>query len=340
MASFFTPKMSNKLTGVGAALSQLSRGNAIDLSPYLEANREVDQREAAAKAMADEGLMSKFTPEQRKVLASLPPDVAQQVVAEYLFTPTKTQETFRQLGADEVAGMGLEPGSYQISEVSGKVSKIGGGGVTVNTGDVPGPNDLPGLNKLPPGMTYVYDDNGLIKRDADGVPMVSYLPGSEEYVKQQEREKNAENKKSAEEAQGLNVDYTLDSVIVDVMKNPTTTGLAGSVTGRVAGTPAFDLREKVSTLQSIFSFEKLQEIRDNSVTGGGLGNVTDNDLRMLANNIASLNPDQGREQLLEQLYHVKEIWRDILARTPKDGDTSESSAPTEYIWNPETGELE
>lgn len=80
-----------------------------------------------------------------------------------------------------------------------------------------------------------------------------------------------------------------------------TTGFTGSILGAVPGTAAYDLRRDVDTLLANAGFDRLQEMRDNSPTGGALGQVSNIELVLLQSAAESLVASQSREQFLTNL---------------------------------------
>lgn len=87
---------------------------------------------------------------------------------------------------------------------------------------------------------------------------------------------------------------------------PLTTGLPGGVAGRVWGSPAYDLRATIDQVVAHIGFSELQAMRDNSPTGGALGQVTERELAFLQSVLGSLDNAQSREQLLENLQIVRQ----------------------------------
>ena len=85
------------------------------------------------------------------------------------------------------------------------------------------------------------------------------------------------------------------------MANGWTTGVGGAVFQRVPGSQANDLRAQLGTIRANAGFDKLQQIRDNSPTGGSLGNVSDNEGRRLENVWGNLEQSQSKEQFIKNL---------------------------------------
>jgi hypothetical protein len=89
------------------------------------------------------------------------------------------------------------------------------------------------------------------------------------------------------------------SDLVDVAKQQSTswtTGFIGSQLSKIPGTPAYDLSQTLDTLLASAGFETLQEMRNNSPTGGALGSVTERELALLQATWGSLQQSQSKEQ--------------------------------------------
>lgn len=62
-----------------------------------------------------------------------------------------------------------------------------------------------------------------------------------------------------------------------------------------------NLSGQIETLKSIFSFSELQQMRENSPTGGALGNVSNIELALLGSTIASMNQNMSPKEFRESL---------------------------------------
>jgi hypothetical protein len=90
------------------------------------------------------------------------------------------------------------------------------------------------------------------------------------------------------------------------------TGFMGQKLADVGGTPAHDLAGTLSTIKANIGFDKLQEMRANSPTGGALGNVSDNENKLLQSVWGALMQSQTEDQFKQNLdlvdKQVKESW--------------------------------
>lgn len=96
------------------------------------------------------------------------------------------------------------------------------------------------------------------------------------------------------------------------------TGGLGSWMASVPGTAAYDLRKRVSTLDASAAFSALQEMRDNSPTGGALGSVSAPELELLRSSVSNLDPSQSQETFLKQLATAREHYSAMLKRVDAD----------------------
>jgi len=79
------------------------------------------------------------------------------------------------------------------------------------------------------------------------------------------------------------------------------TGFTGSLVGAIPGTPAADFAKDVGTLLANAGFDRLQEMRDNSPTGGALGQVSEMELQLLQSAAQNLMNSQSEGQFRKNL---------------------------------------
>jgi len=94
-----------------------------------------------------------------------------------------------------------------------------------------------------------------------------------------------------------------------------TTGVPGAIVGLVPGTRSFNLQETLDAIKANLSFDKLQEMRDMSPTGGALGQVSERELAQLERTVGSLNQKQDQKQLLKNLQRVRVHYNNWLNNT-------------------------
>lgn len=87
---------------------------------------------------------------------------------------------------------------------------------------------------------------------------------------------------------------------------------APTMAALVGGSPAADVAELRKTIEGNISFNKLNELRQQSPTGGALGNVTDKDLELLKTTLGSLNQNQSPRQFRENLLNLRNAFMEII----------------------------
>jgi hypothetical protein len=92
--------------------------------------------------------------------------------------------------------------------------------------------------------------------------------------------------------------------------SPFTAGV-GSVASVIPATPQRDLRETLATIRANIGFDKLQDMRNNSPTGGALGQVSDTENKLLQAVQGSLDQGQSPAQLRENLVNIKTLMNEI-----------------------------
>jgi hypothetical protein len=107
-----------------------------------------------------------------------------------------------------------------------------------------------------------------------------------------------------------NVMNTLDTAVKQT--GTFTAGTLGTPLSFLPGTAAKDLASNLETIKANLGFDRLQQMRDASPTGGALGQVAIQELVALQSTVASLDNQQSPSQLKKNLNKVKghyEKWR-------------------------------
>jgi spore germination cell wall hydrolase CwlJ-like protein len=91
-----------------------------------------------------------------------------------------------------------------------------------------------------------------------------------------------------------------------------TTGAVGGILSNVGGTAARNVRALVDTVKANAGFAELQKMRNNSPTGGALGNVSEREIAYLQATIGNLEQSQDDKQLKDNLRRVKNAYLDII----------------------------
>ena len=120
-----------------------------------------------------------------------------------------------------------------------------------------------------------------------------------------------------------------------------TAGL-GSVTSFIPGTAGANLRSTLETVKANLGFDRLQQMRDASPTGGALGQVAVKELDALQASVSSLDLNQSPERLRNNLEQIKthySRWRQAtLGKLPEEKRTeSGAGALTPSTATPSAG---
>jgi hypothetical protein len=142
-------------------------------------------------------------------------------------------------------------------------------------------------------------------------------------------EKKAEKEAKLSQNQEMAIG-AVDRVINEVkeakpMVNRFTSGFGGSTLGVIPGTEARDLQAKLTTIKANLGFDRLQQMRDASPTGGALGQVAVQELVALQSTVASLDPAQSPKQLKEALDKIERHyskWRETVRKAGSQGQES------------------
>ena len=117
--------------------------------------------------------------------------------------------------------------------------------------------------------------------------------------------------------------------------NAWTAGLLGAPLSRISGTDSANLRATLDTIKANIGFDRLQEMRDASKTGGALGNVSERENELLQSVWGSLEQTQSPAQLRKNLERVrkavKSAQKRLLARYKAVYGTGLKSEPTNAV---------
>lgn len=190
---------------------------------------------------------------------------------------------------------------YDGSFVDWQTAQKKAGATTINNNSQP---TIPDYNKLPSGYVYKRDQQGNVLIDENGIPMAAPIAGGpEDPTKFNE-------KKAANEAQKATV---ARQAIADIKGKLSQGGMfnlpeVGVVGSRLAdmglNQEAVDVKRKLETLQSVVSFDRLQQMREASPTGGALGAVSERELALLQSSMGALSNDMSEEELIKTLDFI------------------------------------
>lgn len=128
------------------------------------------------------------------------------------------------------------------------------------------------------------------------------IPGGPADIKAGLEGQKAEQRKLAGSTAADNV---LDAVLDAKKLTDGTSAGVGSVLARIPATDARNLQAKLETVKANLGFDRLQQMRDMSPTGGALGAVAVQELTALQSTVASLDQGQSPAELKKSLDKIE-----------------------------------
>lgn len=92
---------------------------------------------------------------------------------------------------------------------------------------------------------------------------------------------------------------------IPFIQNLPVAGFAATMASEIGGTDAANLRQAIATIESSIGFDRLKKMREESPTGGALGQVSERELALLNASLGSLSQMQSEEQLRTNLERVR-----------------------------------
>lgn len=99
----------------------------------------------------------------------------------------------------------------------------------------------------------------------------------------------------------------------------------------LGGGPAKDLSANIATIDANNAFNRLMQMRQDSPTGGAVGNVSDADMALLKSTTSNLDPNQSHEQFMRNLAEQKTAWLHVL--TKLDHTAAQSYLHRPGVWS-------
>ena len=185
-------------------------------------------------------------------------------------------------------------------------------GTVVNVGDEAGPQ----VGTIPPGFALVED-----AQNPSGYRL-EIVPGGPADLERQAADAEAIAADARTAVQGEQGARSASVVIDDIGRltqlienapwyNPAVGTGSGLLEG-IRGTNAADAAALASTINANIAFDRLQQMREASPTGGALGAVTERELALLSSVMGSLDQSQSQEQFLQNLERLNTIYSDII----------------------------
>ena len=165
--------------------------------------------------------------------------------------------------------------------------------------------------------------------DPEKARAIAYKTESVDFRRELQAAKQEENRERKSQQQS-NIISTIDNIMntigtAEKQISGFTAGTLGSPLSLIPGTPARDLASNLETIKANLGFDRLQQMRDASPTGGALGQVAIQELVALQSTVASLDIAQSPSQLERNLKKIKghyEKWRDAVRKAQEQNQTT------------------
>ena len=167
------------------------------------------------------------------------------------------------------------------------------------------------------------------KTDEDGNQFLEVIPGSPTAKKEEAEAMAMQNNWRRMTA---NADYMLEDARLAFESAGYDTAGLGSLLAVIPGTDAKDMESLLDTLRANIGFDRLQQMREASITGGALGNVSNREIELLYNSLAPLDQKQSPEQLRRSLTRVINVYERMsqMGRDPELREQLEGMDDKQY----------
>lgn len=263
-----------------------------------QAQQALAEREQEQSRQQAEAAQAQKKAQYQALLGKVDPATAQAIV--YGGQSLKDLKPEQTAQMQNLASMGLKPNTPEYNQAMQQI--LNKPGATTNI-QMPGTEFGP----IPKGH--------MMQRGPDGSVQMVPVPGSPAAKEAQQ----AKTKDVMRGMSGWNDAGNIDEVIEKSLSEAGmgTTGLIGAIGSLIPGTDAHDLKENMKTIEADAAFSTLQNMRDNSKSGGALGQVSERELGLLSAAKAALSTSQSPEQFKENLRRYQMVRRQAMMNTAK-----------------------
>lgn len=220
---------------------------------------------------------------------------------------TKPKAGFQVLTPENARARGLptQGFTWQVNESTGEVSSL-----------VKPPQAAIEV-KMPPQIGQIPADHRLVY-DAAGRPVsMEIIPGSPTSRKLVEQ---ATGKAAQAESTGMAANIVVEELgaLRLRIRNQTAldpvTGISGKAAEKVPSSARISAQGSVDTIKANIGFERLNQMRQESPTGGALGNITEQELKFLQGVLGTINLDEKPADTLRKIERLEKIYNDIMRK--------------------------
>lgn len=209
-----------------------------------------------------------------------------------------------------VGAAGFEPGTpeYQAAILSG----IQPAQTNINVA----PNGQQFANP-PFGMDYLRNPDGTVALNAEGMPQIIQIPGGPQSA---EAQAIADASAANDELGGRTANLVREDInrIKNIVRdapwyNPAV-GFGSKLASAIEGSNATNVAALSKTVLANIGFDRLQQMREASPTGGALGAISDRELGTLQAVMGNLEQSQSVDQFMFNLDRLGELYDGILQK--------------------------
>lgn len=275
------------LTQIGEALLARRAGKKAD---QAFAGAEEARRKAMVEAL--QGMSPQGSNQYAQAQSAIDAGVNPGVVQQYMQNQNQAPDLTDDMKEYQLAQSQGYPGSFQDYMLELKQA----GGINV---------DARTMGNIPPGYE--------LERDEQGNPVrLKAIPGSPAAIKAAQA---AEAEAVKEEGIQAQKDLVSDEIerSFALLESPSLpeTG-AGAWLKAIPGTEAHALSQRLATIKANIGFDRLQQMREASPTGGALGQVSERELGFLQSVMGSLEQTQRKEDLEYNLMRLYNAYQDVV----------------------------
>ena len=368
---FKSPDNLDRMSGVGSALIALGQGRGADVSQYRDRIEGRAQDAELRKQLSDPKLLERFTPEQRQMLAAMPPAAAQQLIAETVFaappapTEGKVVIGFTSLSPTTLPSVFAAPpaptegkvvGDRLVNPITGEVifeAAPQAGWKTLTPDEAAQLQLPPGAYQMGPdgkiatigggGQTINIGDEGSNVLELDnktGRALIAdpTAPDGMRWVNVPGGQADIDETKEGA-ASGMLLD-NIDALLADPGLDQAV-GTMGAITGNLGplAPEAARAKSRIDQLRGQVFLEAYSQLK-------GSGQITEIEGAKAENALARLQTNLSPEDFRAALLEFRTIIEGAMSRPPgwtssQGGQTDQpGSAPRRLTYNPQTGELE
>ena len=162
---------------------------------------------------------------------------------------------------------------------------------------------------IPPGYQLITDP----ETGAQRMEAIPGGPAAAQLAERAEAEANAaELAAKGESTVNRSVDFLIKAIDKKGLFDFPEAGVAGNLLAYLGvNQEAVDFRNELASLQAVIAFDRLQEMRNASKTGGALGGVSEKELTLLINAYGNLMQSTSSERLKENLETIRSVMNKI-----------------------------